>query len=171
MDDRTESPRRRGRAPAGARGFSLVEALLAILLLVVAGGGLIRAVVHAARAREAAASSGLATRIARAKLEELQAAPFFRGWPWSGYHGAVAPGGSVEIGGAGVPGYFDHFGEGGEPADPESAIYEVRWGIHELVPPGQDRLASLRIEVVAMPVTSGRGPVVRLRSVRVANRE
>ncbi|MXW70576.1 MAG: hypothetical protein F4Z74_03875 [Acidobacteria bacterium] len=152
-------------------GFSLVETLFAVLVLVVAAGSLMRALSQASQARRAAADTGLATRIAEARMEELLAAPFSRGWPWPGYHAAVAPGGTVEIEGAGAPGYVAYFGEEGEPADRRSARYEVRWRIRELAPRGGDRLAGLRIEVVATPVAGGRGSVVRLESIRVANRE
>lgn len=169
MDQET-TDRTAGRTP-GSDGFSLVETLFAVLVLVVAAGGLVRALAHASEGRQAAAHTGLATRIAEARMEELLAAPFWRGWPWPGYHAAVAPGGSVETGGAGAPGYFAFFGEDGEPADRRSARYEVRWRIRELVAPGGDRLAGLRFEVVAMPVSGGRGSVVRLESVRVANGE
>lgn len=168
MDHRTaHEPARK----PGEEGFSLVETLFAVLVLIVAAGGLVRALAHASEGRRAAAHTGLATRIAEARMEELLAAPFWRGWPWPGYHAAVAPGGSVETEGAGAPGYFAFFGEDGEPADRRSARYEVRWRIRELVAPGGDRLAGLRIEVVAMPASGGRGAVVRLDSVRVANRE
>lgn len=159
------------RRESGERGFSLVETLFAILILVVAAGGLVRGIAQASRAREAAASTGLATRIARGRMEQLLAAPFSRGWPWSGYHAAVTPGGSVEIEGAGTPGYFAFFGEDGAPSDRRNARYEVRWRIRELVPPGDGRLAALRVEVLALPVSGGAGPVVRLESVRVANHE
>ncbi len=169
MDHRPVPTRVARRPPSD--GFSLVETLFAVLLLVVAGGGLLRAIAHASEARRSAAQTGLATAIARAQLERLVAAPFFRGWPWPGYHPAVAPGGSVELGDAGAPGYFERFGPDGEPADRGAAQYEVRWRIRELAPPGNDRLASLLIEVVALPVSGGRGSVVRLESVRVANRE
>lgn len=155
----------------GDDGFSLVETLFAVLVLIVAAGGLLRALAQASQARQAAAHTGLATRIAEARMEELLAAPFWAGWPWPGYHAAVAPGGAVEIEGAGAPGYFAFFGEDGEPADRRSARYEVRWRIRELVAPGGDRLAGLRFEVVAMPVSGGRGSVVRLDSVRMASRE
>ena len=104
-------------------------------------------------------------------MEDFLGAPFSRGWPWSGYHAAVQPGGSVGIGDGGSPGYFEYFGEDGEPSDRDSARYEVRWRIREVTPPGEGQLASLRFEVVAMPVSGGRGPVVRLESMRVANRE
>jgi len=157
--------------PRGERGFSLVETLFAVLVLVVAGGGLVRTLAQASRARQAAADTDLATRIAEARMEELLAAPFWRGWPWPGHHAAVAPGGTVEIDGAGAPGYFAYFAEGGGPADRRSARYEVRWRVRELARRGGDRLAALRREVVAMPVAAGRGSVVRLDSVRVANRE
>ena len=140
-------------------------------MLIVAAGGLVRALAQASQARQAAADTGLATRIAEARMEELLAAPFWRGWPWPGYHAAVAPGGSVEIEGAGAPGYVAYFGVDGEPADRPAASHEVRWRIRELAARGGDRLAGLRLEVVAMPVSGGRGSVVRLDSVRVANRE
>lgn len=156
--------------PPGEQGFSLVETLFAALVLIVAAGGLVRTLVQASQARQAAAHTGLATRIAEARMEELLSAPFWRG-PWPGYHAAVAPGGSVEIDGAGAPGYVAFFGEDGEPAERRSAHYEVRWRIRELTARGGDRLASLHLEVVAMPVSGGRGSVVRLDSVRVANRE
>ena len=159
-----------GRAP-GERGFSLIETLFAVLLLVVAAGGLVRAIAQASQARQAAAYTGLATRIARARLEALLAAPFFRGWPWSGYHAAVTPGGSVEIGGAASPGYVAYFREDGTPGGRDDARYEVRWRIRELIPPGGDQLASLGFEVVALPVSGTHGPVVRLESLRVANGE
>ena len=155
----------------GEAGFSLIETLFAVLVLIAAAGGLVRALAQASQARQAAAHTGLATRIAEARMEELLAAPFWRGWPWPGYHAAVAPGGTVEIAGGGAPGYVAFFGEDGEPADRRSARYEVRWRIRELEAPGGDRLAKLRFEVVAMPITRGRGSVVRLDSVRVANRE
>ena len=167
---RPDEPRRTF-CRAGEAGFSLVETLFAVLLLVVAGGGLVRALAQASQARQTAAYSGLATRIARGKMEEFLAAPFSRGWPWSGYHPAVAPGGSVAISGGGSPGYFEYFGEDGQASERRSALYEVRWRIRELTPPGQGQLASLRFEVVALPASGGRGPVARLESVRVANRE
>jgi len=50
--------------PRGERGFSLVETLFAVLVLVVAGGGLVRTLAQASRARQAAADTDLATRIA-----------------------------------------------------------------------------------------------------------
>ena len=168
MDRRTAHRRARER---GEGGFSLVETLFAVLVLVAAAGGLVRALAQASEARRAAADTGLATRIAEARMQELLAAPFWRGWPWPGYHAAVAPGGSVEIEGGGAPGYFAFFGADGEPADGRAARYEVRWRIRELAARGGDRLAGLRFEVVAMPVSGGRGSVVRLDSVRVANRE
>lgn len=161
-------PVRPERADAG---FSLIEALFAVLLLVVAAGGLIRAISASSMAGRAAAHSGLATRIARAQLDRLHSAPLTRGWPLSGYHEAVAPGGSVDSTGPGAPGYVAFFGEDGERTASDSALYEVRWRIRELVPAGGGRLAGLRFEVVAMPASGGRGPVVRLESVRVANRE
>ena len=157
--------------PPGETGFSLVETLLAVLVLVVAAGGLVRALAQTSQARRAAADTGLATRIAEARMEELLAAPFWRGWPWPGHHAAVAPGGTVEIEGAGAPGYFAYFGGDGAPADRRSARYEVRWRIRELAPRGGNRLAALHLEVVAMPVAGGGGSVVRLDSVRVADRE
>ena len=166
--DTADRPAARRR---GEGGFSLIETLFAVLVLVVAAGGLVRALAQASQARRAAADTDLATRIAEARMEELLASPFWRGWPWPGHHAAVAPGGAVEIEGAGAPGYFAYFGEDGEPADRRSARYEVRWRIRELAPRGGDRLAALRLEVVAMPVAGGRGSVVRLHSVRVANRE
>ena len=168
--ERPDTPRRTV-CRAAEEGFSLVETLFAVLLLVVAAGGLVRALAQASRARQAAAYSGLATGIARGKMEGFVAAPFSRGWPWSGYHPAVAPGGSVGISGGGSPGYFEYFGEDGQPSDLRSALYEVRWRIRELTPPGAGQFASLRFEVVAMPVSAGRGPVVRLETIRVANRE
>lgn len=169
MERRNEGRRRPRRA--GSRGFSLVEVLFAVLLLVVAAGGLVRAIAQASQARRAAADTGLAARVARAKLEDLLAAPFSRGWPRSGYHPVIAPGGSAEPHGAAVPGYVEYFGENAEPSDRASALYEVRWRIRELTPPGADRLASLGLEVLALPAGGGRGPVVRLETVRVANRE
>lgn len=169
MDQGTTAGRAAGRQ--SERGFSLIEALFAILILVVGVGGLVRAIAHASRARQAAAATGLATRVARDRMEALLAAPFSRGWPGSGYHGDVTPGGSVAIEGAGSPGYFEFFGDNGEPGDRRSARYEVRWRIAELTPPGDSRLASLRLQVVALPVSGGNGSVVRLESVRVANGE
>lgn len=154
-----------------ANGFSLVETLFAVLLLVVAAGGLMRAIAQASQARQAAEYTSLATRIARAKLEDLLGAPFSRGWPWSGYHQAVAPGGSAETRGAGAPGYVEYFGDDGEATDQQSAHYEVRWRIRELAAPQDGQLASLHFEVVAAPASGGRGPVVRLESLRVANGE
>ena len=169
MNSRTD----RSRRPRGGQsdGFSLVEVLFAVLLLVVAAGALVRAVAHAAEARRAAADTGLATRVARAKMEELLAAPLERGWPRSGYHRTVTPGGSADRGSARASGYFETFGPDAAPGGRGSAVYEVRWRIRELAPPGPDRLASLGFEVLALPVGGGRGPVVRLTSVRVANRE
>lgn len=152
-------------------GFSLVEVLFALLVLAVAAGGLFRAIAQASQARRAAADTGLATRVARAKLEGLLAVPFSRSWPWSGYHPAITPGGSADPGDTPIPGYFEYFDEDAEPSDRSGALYEVRWRIRELVPPGGDRLASLRLEVLALPVAVGHGPVVRLESLRVANRE
>ena len=165
------TPTSRARLRRASAGFSLIEVLFAVVLLGVAAGGLLRAVTEASRARQAAAYSGLATRVARARLEDLLAAPFSRGWPWSGYHPAIAPGGSVDPGESGTPGYFEYVGEDGQPAGRAEALYEVRWRVRELEAPGDGRLARLRIEVVAMPASNGRGPVVRLESVRVANRE
>lgn len=169
MDPRTAN--RPSACEPGEGGFSLVETLFAVLVLIIAAGGLVRSLAQASQARQAAAHTGLATRIAEAKMEALLAAPFWRGWPWPGYHAAVAPGGSVAIDGAGAPGYFAFFGEDGEPAERRSARYEVRWRIRELAARGGDRFAGLHLEVLAMPVSGGRGSVVRLDSVRVANRE
>lgn len=154
---------------SGPNGFSLVEALLAALVLLLAAGGLVRAVSASSAAGRAAAHTGLATALARTRLDELHAAPLSKPWPLSGYHDAVAPGGSADPAGAGTPGYVAFFGERGEPASPDAALYEVRWSIRELTSAGSDRLRSLRFEVLAMPSARGRGPVVRLVSVRVAN--
>ena len=155
----------------GEDGFSLVETLFAVFVLIVAAGGLLRALAQASQARQAAAQTGLATQIAEARMEELLAAPFWRGWPWPGYHAMTTPGGTVEIEGAGAPGYSAYFGADGEPADRRSARYEVRWQIRELAARGGDQLAGLHLAVVAIPVSGSRGSVVRLDSVRVANRE
>lgn len=162
----SEQPRRGG----GDAGYSLIEVLFAALLLVTAGGGLIRAMSAAALARRLAEESGLATRIARSRMEELQSAPFRRPWPLNGYHPAVAPGGSTVRTGPGTPGYSRWYDGEGSPATEREAVYQARWRIRELSPGGSGRLRSLGFEVVALPA-SGRGAVVRLDSVRVANRE
>ena len=159
------------RPPGSRAGFSLTEALFALLLLTVSVGGLVRAISASSLAGRSAADTGLATRLARARLDRLHAAPLTRSWPLSGYHPAVAPGGSVDTGGAGTPGYVEYRDEDGGPADRSSAFYEVRWRISELVPAGANRLAGLRFEVVALPAGGRRGPVVRFRSLRVANGE
>ena len=164
--ERSPRPRRAG----GEAGYSLIEVLFAALLLVTAGGGLIRAMSAAALARRLAEDSGLATRIARSRMEELQAAPFRRPWPLNGYHPAVAPGGSTDRTGAGTPGHSRWYDGEGSPAARREAVYQARWRIRELSPGGSGRLRSLGFEVVALPA-SGRGAVVRLDSVRVANRE
>ncbi len=162
---------RPSRTAAGAAGFSLIETFFAALLLTFAAGGLVRAISASSRAGRAAADTSLATRLARARLEQLLTAPLRRSWPLSGYHEAVAPGGSVATTGAGTAGYVEYWAEDGGRTPQDSAFYEVRWRVSELSAAGSDRLAALRFEVVAMPSSGGRGPVVRLRSVRVANRE
>lgn len=167
--DRSVRQRRRRRA-GGEAGYSLIEVLFAALLLVTAGGGLIRAMSAAALARRLAEDSGLAARIARSRMEELHAAPFFRSWPLSGYHPAVAPGGSADRTGTGTPGYSRWYDAEGRPAARREAVYQARWRIRELSTGGSGRLRSLAFEVIALPA-SGRGAVVRLDSVRVANRE
>lgn len=162
-------PENRPAAPPDA-GYSLVEVLFAAVLLVTAGGGLLRAMSAAAFSRRIAEESGAVTRIARSRLEELHAAPLRRPWPLSGYHGAVAPGGSVSRAGPAAPGYGRWFDAEGRPAARAGAVWEARWRIRELAPAGSGRLAVLGFEVLALPA-SGRGAVVRLESVRVANRE
>ena len=160
------------RPPAGReRGFSLLEGLLAALLLAATAGGLLRAMSALASAGRDSARLGLAARVARAQMDRLHAAPLTRGWFLPGPHPTMEPGGSVDPGGTPVPGYFRYFDEEGAAADRSSAVYEVRWRIREGVSPGEDRLASLKFEVIALPFPAGRGPVVRLESLRVANGE
>ncbi len=157
--------------PSGASGFTLVEALLAVLLLVTAAGSLARALSAAALARRSAADTGLAARVARDRMDRLQANRLTDGWPFAGYHQAVRPGGGVDLASDPVPGYVEYFDAAGAPTDQLAASSQVRWRIEELTGPGDDRLAVLRFEVVAGPAPGQRGPVVRLESVRVANRE
>ncbi len=162
---RSSNPRRT------AAGFTLVEALLAALLLVAAAGGLARGLAAATASGRATADNGLASRIARARLDRLHAARFTAGWLGSGYHGAVAPGGSADFTGPPTPGYVEYFDEAGLPAGRDSASIQVRWRVEEVARPGSDRLAALRFEVAAGPAHGGRGPVVRFVSIRAANRE
>jgi len=156
---------------AGEAGFSLLEALFAAALLVMAGGAFLRSVTAASVAGWSAAGSDLAVRVARAKLDELHAAPLHRTWPLPGYHSAVSPGGSVEIEGSGTPGYQAWFDTEGAETTESGARYEVRWRIREATDGVSGRLAALSFEVVAFPVGEGRDPVVRLSSLRVANGE
>lgn len=152
-------------------GFTLIEALLAALLLVVGAGSLARAVSAATAAGRAAADTGLAARLAQSRMDRLQAARLSGGWLSSGYHDAVAPGGSLGFDTPPTPGYVEYFDREGAPSAHQGAMYEVRWKIGELVGGGSDRLAALRFDVAAGPAHGGRGAVVRLTSVRVANRE
>ncbi len=150
-------------------GFSLLEALFAAALLVMAGGAFLRSLTAASVAGMSAAGADLGVRVARAKLDELQAAPMYRSWPLPGYHQAVAPGGSVDPGGTGVPGYVAWYDENGAETTEAGAHYELRWHIREALSGGGGRLAGLSFEVVALPAGDRRDPVVRLSSLRVAN--
>ncbi len=154
-----------------AAGFTLVEALFAALLLVAAAGSLARGLAAATATGRATADSGLAARIARARLDGLHAARLTAGWLGSGYHDAVAPGGSTDFSAHPTPGYVEYFDAAGLPAGRDAASIQVRWRVEEVARSGSDRLAALRFEVAAGPAHGGAGPVVRLISIRAANRE
>ncbi len=134
------------------------------------GGAFLRSVTAAGAAGHSAVGADLAARVARDRLDRLHAAPMHRTWPLPGYHPSVAPGGGVDPGGAGVPGYVAWFDEHGDETDESRARFESRWRVEEATPAGGD-LAGLAFTVVVLPVGGGRAPVVRLSSFRAANGE
>ena len=159
-----------------ARGFSVIEVLIAVALLSVGVLGGVQLVAMSMQAMAAARSQNLTAVLASARLEDLRGLTFefddlgmastdlqtdLSVTPRSSAGGGLTAGGSIT---ASVDGYVDHLdGRGawvrGGPAVPPDAAYTRRWSIA----PSVAAPDSLVLEVLVYPVagprtgTEGRG--------------
>jgi prepilin-type N-terminal cleavage/methylation domain-containing protein len=110
--------RRNAHSFRSARGFTLVEALVAVALVAAAIGAVAQLAALAAAATRAARSGTMATFLAQDKMEELRAlAPQLQPSPADALERNVAA-------------YSDFRDTRGEPTDePDAAAYVRRWSI------------------------------------------
>jgi prepilin-type N-terminal cleavage/methylation domain-containing protein len=120
-----------------ARGFSLVEMLVAVTMMAVAAAGLAQALGAASRANRGAHTTSVATLLAQQKMEQLRGLLWTvdaSGLPRSDSALAPSPSGALD---QNTPGYCDfadangHALGGGAPP-PAGAIYARRWSIDPL---------------------------------------
>ena len=130
----------------GARGFSLVETLIAATIVIVALVGLAHLFVVAVAADQRAKSRTVATVLAREKLEEL-----------------LAIDGEVIAGTDFVDGWGQSIGAGDSP--PPGTVYTRRW-IAESMPAA---LGAWFLQVSVMPASHvGAGEAVHLAGVKMS---
>ena len=139
-------------ASRAARGFSLVETLVATTLLIVAVGGLAHLATLAASTNQRARSATVATLLATSKADELLAVPW-------GDQTALArdDDGSLERNVAGFYDLLNHTGvpAGGDRGDVLSGVaYVRRWSVRALA---HDPGNALVLEVVVAGEASGAG--------------
>jgi hypothetical protein len=177
------SPRRH-RLLASARGASLIDALIAILLVVTISGGAAHLLVWGRRAAWTAGARTTAVMLAAQKIEQLRALPWYvdaagapvadaqtdlsvepLGTGGSGF--ALSPPGTLD---ANVPGYVDFLdadagwrGNGTRP--PPGAVFVRRWSVR---PFHGDPAHTVVLSVLVMPVADAAGPPRAGRGARLA---
>ena len=124
-----------------ARGFSLVEVLVALSILAAALGSLAQLAVMSAQANRRARIAGTSALAAQEKAEEL------RGAAAEAADSVLSPAGSVE---ADVPGYSDFLDASGRPLPAgrrQKASYVRRWSINRVS--GRPTLVEWHVRVTA----------------------
>jgi prepilin-type N-terminal cleavage/methylation domain-containing protein len=153
-----------------ARGFSLVEMLVAVTMMALAAAGLAQALGAASRANRGAHATTVATLLAQQKMEQL------RGLLWTVDASGVArsdsalvpsPSGALD---RNTPGYCDfadangHALGGGDP-QPAGAIYARRWSIDPLPPnPGNTLVVQVTVTAAGTSHSTGEAHLVTVRT-------
>jgi len=134
------------------RGFTLIEALMAVAILGSGLGGLMSLASMSARANQAAAMNTLATILATEQLERLSSQFSAAGLAST----PLSPGDALSVDHAGFSDFFDARGRwvSAGPSPPTGAAFVRRWSI-DVLPggPAQSRLA--RVVVLRWPEASG----------------
>jgi type II secretory pathway pseudopilin PulG len=134
-----------------ARGFSVLETLVATTILAVAVSGLAHLFVLAARANTIAAAMTAVTLAAQQKMEELRGLTFRVDAAGNAVTDAgltASPADALDVDRDGYCDFVDRFGRilAGHPAPPGAAVYVRRWSIEPLADdPGGTLVLQVRV--------------------------
>ncbi|MGH7122039.1 MAG: type IV pilus modification PilV family protein [Acetobacteraceae bacterium] len=169
------------RAPA--RGFTLVEVLVAMSILLAAAGSLVELLAVSARASRTAQRMARASALANARLEQLQGLAWgvrpdgrlfgddttdlsVQPWSAAGVGLGLSPPGVLD---ANTPGWVDFLDAQGRwlatgERAPPGTVYVRRWAI---TAPSEDPENTRLVQVIVLvaPEVSGAAPVERGRSI------
>lgn len=163
MPTRIPSPPPRRRI-SHADGFSLLEALVATLLLAGGVAALAWLAVASSRVQAAAREQGMATRLARDKMEQLRALAWTSDVVGSAVSGLVAsPPGTLA---ANMPGFFDALDAAGHELPGDARVGEAAWVRRWAVAPLETVSEAMSLQVVVVPAAfAGDTGVRRMRAV------
>lgn len=153
---------RRGVTNAG--GFSLIEALVATLLLASGVAALAWLGVASSRVQAAARDQGMATRLARDKMEQLRALAWTTDAGGAAVSGLTAsPPGTLT---ANTPGFFDAVDAAGHELAGEARVGRAAWFRRWAVEPLGAVSDAMSLQVVVVPASvAGDAGVSRMRAV------
>lgn len=139
--------------PRPERGFSLIEALIAIAILIVGCGVLAHLAVMSTRANQAARAVTRAALLAANLAEDLSSQGSL-----SGASLPVSPADALSVNVAGYCDFFDAAGAalGPGPAPPSGAAFARRWSVSDL-PGGPAGARLVQVIVLPWPQAAGLG--------------
>jgi prepilin-type N-terminal cleavage/methylation domain-containing protein len=146
-----------------ARGFTLVETLVATSILVTALAGIAQLFVLGSHLTRRAGTSGIALIAAQDKLESLRGQDFT--YDPSGAEAtdsALEPSPSSSLG-EDIGPYVDWLDQDGQPSDPDEAVLTRRWRITSL---GMTTPDAIAIEVCVFTSRSARSADACLSTIR-----
>ncbi len=150
---------------SSARGFTLVETLVATGILVTALAGVAQLFVLGSHLTRQAGASGIALIAAQDKLESLRGQVFtYDPAGAEATDSALEPSSSSSLA-EDIDPYVDWLDHGGQPSDPDDAVLIRRWRITSL---GMTTPDAIAIEVCVFPFTSrnARGADACLSTIR-----